>query len=237
MSIQTGLLRLVEHSRGIEREFLADLTQAEREAVGSDTAWTAKDLVAHLAEWRRRGAEEIEAARRGETVGEIEEIDPLNREIFDGHRHLTWDQVLDLSERAWESFSTAVGETTDDLLRSTDLTQSRRPIWRRLTVDAANHPALHLSEYARAHGRPQRASRWMEGLTPKLLDLDASNEWHGAVHYNLACHYALAGQAEEALASLETALRLRPDLREWSTQDPDLASLRGHSRFQPLPGG
>jgi len=57
------------------------------------------------------------------------------------------------------------------------------------------------------------------------------------VRYNLACCYALAGQAEKAMDALREALRLAPDLTEWSKQDPDLVSLRERPDYQSLYGG
>ena len=57
------------------------------------------------------------------------------------------------------------------------------------------------------------------------------------MRYNLACCYALAGQAEKAMDALREALRLAPDLTEWSKQDTDLVSLRERPDYQSLYGG
>jgi tetratricopeptide (TPR) repeat protein len=48
----------------------------------------------------------------------------------------------------------------------------------------------------------------------------------GVVQYNLACHYALAGETETAIKKLREALELNPELAEWSKEDSDLASIR-----------
>jgi len=45
-------------------------------------------------------------------------------------------------------------------------------------------------------------------------------------HYDLACYYALAGEAEKALAALETALDKGFCDFEWLGRDPDLEALR-----------
>jgi tetratricopeptide (TPR) repeat protein len=55
-----------------------------------------------------------------------------------------------------------------------------------------------------------------------------------SVAYNVACLYALEGQPERALDSLEQAFRAGFGGREWIAHDPDLDSLRGHPRFQRL---
>jgi len=74
----------------------------------------------------------------------------------------------------------------------------------------------------------------MERLSPLLLAVDPSGEWHGVVHYNLACHYAQSGHPQAALEELQRSLDLNPGLRQWSKQDPDLASLHGNPVFGAL---
>jgi hypothetical protein len=56
----------------------------------------------------------------------------------------------------------------------------------------------------------------------------------GEALYNLACFYAVSGQADRALALLPEALRLRPDLIEWSKEDTDLVSLHSLPGYQAL---
>ena len=48
------------------------------------------------------------------------------------------------------------------------------------------------------------------------------------------CAYALAGQKDKAIAKLGQALRLQPDLTEWSQQDPDFASIREDAAYLAL---
>lgn len=62
-----------------------------------------------------------------------------------------------------------------------------------------------------------------------------------ALHYNMACSYALLGEEERALDYLartfESSVRsegARARQREWARDDPDLVSLREHPRFVEL---
>lgn len=81
-----------------------------------------------------------------------------------------------------------------------------------------------------------RAGRGDEART-LLREVQPSPE----LHYNLACTWALLGEADQALAWLErelaqlggseTALRRQKD---WAREDPDLSSLRDDSRFRAL---
>jgi len=54
------------------------------------------------------------------------------------------------------------------------------------------------------------------------------------VRYNVACLYALHGERELALTTLEECVRLGFGNLEWFERDPDLASLRGDPRFVAL---
>jgi hypothetical protein len=64
--------------------------------------------------------------------------------------------------------------------------------------------------------------------------LDPSSSWQGTARYNLACHYALIGEAEKAIDGLREALELNPRLTDWSKEDPDFAPLREDPRYMAL---
>jgi tetratricopeptide (TPR) repeat protein len=54
------------------------------------------------------------------------------------------------------------------------------------------------------------------------------------LHYNLACYWSLAGNAEKALDELATALDLEPRLRALIADESDFDSLRGNPAFERL---
>lgn len=54
------------------------------------------------------------------------------------------------------------------------------------------------------------------------------------VFYNLACSFALTGSADQAIESLEAAVRFGYDEPEHMSKDPDLESLHGDERFKKL---
>ena len=54
------------------------------------------------------------------------------------------------------------------------------------------------------------------------------------IHYNLACSFALLGQAEEALKALEQAIEFGYHDFDYLQRDPDLESLRGDPRYAAL---
>ncbi len=75
------------------------------------------------------------------------------------------------------------------------------------------------------------AERFREPLDPKaalelMADARARFPDHVGVLYSTACWEALDGRAEDAWATLQRALELEPQVREWAKRDDDLASLR-----------
>ncbi|HEX5269658.1 MAG TPA: tetratricopeptide repeat protein, partial [Gemmataceae bacterium] len=76
-------------------------------------------------------------------------------------------------------------------------------------------------------GEPGRGVEWAR----RALAIEPDD--HNTL-YNVACVYALAGRADEALACLEGSARHGTGHRGWFENDPDLASLRGDPRFQAL---
>ncbi len=73
-------------------------------------------------------------------------------------------------------------------------------------------------------GRYEEAKRLLlEGLEAKPGD--------GAILYNLACAEALAGEQDEALGHLASAVAADPHLLESARTDEDLASIRDDPRF------
>lgn len=53
-------------------------------------------------------------------------------------------------------------------------------------------------------------------------------------YYDLACYLTLAGEFPEALASIETAIKLEPRFKSMATGDSDLDGLRSFPEFQQL---
>jgi len=76
-------------------------------------------------------------------------------------------------------------------------------------------------------GRKEEGLAWAERA--RAIDPDDPG-----VIYNVACLFALEGQADSAIDCLEQALRAGFGAGDWVAHDPDLDSLRGLPRFQRL---
>jgi adenylate cyclase len=98
-----------------------------------------------------------------------------------------------------------------------------------LELNPDDNRALNMGAFALLRlGEREEAMEWMEASVKKA-PMDT------VVHYNAACLYALAGNAEKALDCLENCqLRVGSLNREWLQHDSDLDSIRDHPRFAEL---
>ena len=236
MEIKAKLVDLLQRAHEEERTFFASLSNDECSAMGTPECWSVKDVVAHLAEWKARMGQRLAAARRNETPPKYDDVDKANSEIFEQYRHQPWNDVLKALERAHgELVEQTRAMLEDDLVDAERFPwQEGRPLWRSIVGSGCSHPVQHLAQLYLERGERDDATRIQETAAEWLASLDDSPGWQGVTIYNLACHYALCGEREKAIAKLGEALQLNPDLVEWSKQDPDLASIREEPAYRSL---
>jgi non-specific serine/threonine protein kinase len=75
--------------------------------------------------------------------------------------------------------------------------------------------------------QPRRSMDWAE----RALALEGEEP---QVLYNVACVYALLGEADRAVDCLQKSMTHGWGQREWMKHDPDLAAVRDHPRFRAL---
>jgi hypothetical protein len=236
MSRQSQIMELLHHVLEEERAFVAGMSEAERAETGTETHWSAQDVLAHIAEWKERQARRIELSERGEDLPSTNDIDNANRMIFEAHHQKKWDEITVLLEHANEHLRRIVQTLPDAALDQTDRYpwQNGAPLWRRIVGNGVSHPVTHMSAYDQEHGRSEQADSRQEKTAQLLLNLDSDPQWHGIVIYNLACHHALGGRKHAAVAGLKQALEFNPGLLEWSREDPDFASIRQEPIYQAI---
>jgi tetratricopeptide (TPR) repeat protein len=239
MELKARLTDLLQRAYDEEQALVARLTVDERSATGSLERWSAKDMVAHLVEWKARTGQRLAATARNEPPPTYDDIDQANAEIFEEHRHQTWADLLDKSQRAHEELVEGLQAIPDDDLVDPNRFpwQSGRPLWREIASNGYSHPLTHIAQFYVERGEREYATQTQETAAHLLRALDDSPSWHGIILYNLACHYATSGQKEKAIDGLRQSLRLNPDLTEWSQQDPDFASIREEPAYRSLYSG
>ncbi len=237
MKLKSKLIELIEQASEEEQALFARLSEDERSVRGEPDRWSAKDTIAHLAAWKTRLAENLGAATRGKTPVRDEDYEAVNAKVFEENRDRSWSEILVEAAKASRQLVEHVEKTSEAELRGTETLpwQGERPLWRVIVGTGTIHPlAMHLGPLLVERGEKEYATQLQEAAAKLLSELDESQSWQGTVRYNLACHYALAGETETAIEKLREALELNPELTEWSKEDADLASIREEPGYKAL---
>lgn len=237
MSLQARLLDILRYMRDQHLSFGDHFTDDERAVVGTYEAWTAKDNLFHNMVWAARLIADVETFEGGDPWPQHpydHDFEDSNRAIFDQHQHQSWDEVHTLIRDTYARAEAYLNRASEDSLRIVPEVRNQ-PIWRAIMGNFATHPMIHLWEYLRLHGKVDvLESLFGEAFSAQLLAVDDSGDWQGTTLYNLACIHALSGRVPQALEELGKALRLNPNLVEWSKTDPDLVSLRDEPAYRAL---
>jgi hypothetical protein len=234
-SMKAKLINLLHEARTAEQQFIAELSDDERNQEGQPDRWATKDIVSHMTYWQECQVHRLEAASAGKIPDDFADYNKLNGENFEAHRHDSWQQVTERLNNTFDSLLSAVQK-----LSEADLNDGSRFPWtegrtlnRSIVGNSYSHPVQHFCDYYVSHGQPERAIQAQEALSEKLSSL-GDETVHAEALYNLACAYALSGQSQKALNLLPEAFRLSPPLIAWSLQDTDLVSLREEPAFKAL---
>lgn len=236
MGIKDATVQLIERGYQQEQALIAGLSEQERAITGTLEQWSAKDVIAHCATWKDRLAQNLLAVSQGRAPSRAEDFDQANAEIFTENQNKSWEEVLRCAKDACQSLIERINAMSEDELKSSDILpwQEERAFWRLAVGNAYSHPLMHLAEYYTKRGEKQCATELVEGMAEALLGLDADPAWQGVVKYNLACHYSLVGEKARAISGLRTALRLNPELTEWSKQDADFNNIREDAEYRVI---
>lgn len=234
--VQQALLGLLERANAAQRAWIAGLGDAEQNTAGTAEEWSAKDILAHITFWEQVTCERLAAARSGAEPRDLGDFQPINERIFEERRAQPWEQVRADSEQTYAALTEQVRAIDEQTL-----TDPQRFAWangRALTASILGngfwHPLEHVARFYTANGDPERAADLLDRAVVREKALEQLPSDRGAALYNLACFYATTAQADRALPLLPEALRLRPDLVEWSKEDSDLDTLRDMPAFKAL---
>jgi hypothetical protein len=233
--MKSELTELLKKGYQVEKEFVATLSDEERNAEGTFEHWSAKDIIAHNAYWRKQHAEDVLAVLAGKTPTHVDD-DQINPEVYSQYKDQSWEDVDTLVETSLKRMGEAIASISeDDLLRDDFYPwEQGRPLWREIVVNIYTHPVIHMSEWHIKRGNPARAAEMYQEMTRELASLDDSPDWQGTIRYNNACSFSLLGDKETAINELREALKLNPGLTEWSRQDSDFEPIRGEAGYQAL---
>jgi len=231
--LKTRLIQLLELGRSFQQQFIADLDPAARTAAGTWEDWSVKDELAHIIAWQLNTLARLAALLHDEPVPDFSDYQAINRSIYDTNRDRTLAEIVAEGDRAYTDFTALIQSLSDDdLARPFYYSEEKSTtLMSQIAGNCLEHPVLHYADYFRRHGDLTKALQVYETSVAAVADWP---EQYGAARYNLACFYALNGQVEQAIVALSEALRLRPDLVDWSKQDTDLVALRDNAAYQAL---
>lgn len=219
----TGLIGLAATE---EQRLAAAADPAER---GSAECWAAVPVIAHNTEFRQQQVTRLRAVRAGATPPEFAEADHESAALY---AELSARPAGAVAAAGWTSAGDLLTEVTQvsdgDLLDPGRNPWLRgRQLWLQVIVRGFWHPAGHLGEYYVRHGQAGEAVALAEHAVAAAGYLSAPAQARGMASYNLACAFTAAGRLDAAVAALDAAVALNPDLRANAGRDPDLAALRG----------
>jgi hypothetical protein len=219
---RTGLVDALNASRSAERDVLAGLDPAERDAPAPDGGWSAKDIQAHLAAWKRHQVERMAAIREGRDEPPAEsETDAVNARLHAERADWPWDRVLEDAEDVSSAFVAEVGGASDATLALDRISGT-------ILGNGPEHALTHLSSIAARAGATAQ-SRVLE-LSDVMVAIIDRGGWPSRAsayaRYNLACYHALAGNLDVARSLLRQALPGQESLRTFAPTDDDLIALR-----------
>ena len=239
MSLNTRLADLLHHMRDLHLTLADHLTDEERTVVGTEAYWSAKDTLFHSMVWADFHLGRLHAFDRDGVWPEREDggdFDQSNREIFEAYQHKTWDEARAMIRDSYAQADAYLERASEDDLKVEIEFEGRSwARWRVIAADHVMHPVMHLLDYLHRHDHDDVLMELFgESFSERLLAVSDDPGWRGPTLYNLACTYALSGFSQPAIEKLKEALRLAPDLVEWSKEDSDLDSLRDDPACQAL---
>ena len=233
VDLKTRLIQLLDLSRTFQQQLIADLGPEARQANGTWEDWSIKDDLAHIIAWQFNAVARIVALQHAEPVPDFSDYHAINRMIYDTNHDRTLAEIAADGDRAYADLVSLIASTVEaDLTRPLYYAAEKSTsVAAQIMGNGFEHPIAHYADYYRRRGNLAQATQVYEAGVAAVADLP---EWYGTARYNLACFYALTGQLKRAVAELSEALHLRPDLREWSQQDTDLAALHELDAYQAL---
>lgn len=218
------LLALIELGRRKEAEVL--LPHVDDSEPPKPGEWTVKDTVAHLMSWRHEYVGEFNTVLIGTPPPVVDDDDNVTNAAFYAQtHHLPATTILESAAHSWDALSSAVQACTEDQLQGPRPGHPQIKLWMMVPQVAVDHIADHIGYWYADHGDPaaeEAAAMWRYDANVQSFDDDRRR---GIEEYMLGRFYATHGRREEAASRLDTALKLRPDLRKFAQEDPELKGL------------
>ena len=198
-----------------------------------DSLWSAKDHLAHLAWWRNRAADTLNAARTGRDVPAPVDETERNAQTYMEHKDRSAAEIKEEARASWDRLEQAVEACSEEELIKPHPVQPDRPLW-----DSASGNYAHLGNHLMFWHMDSNREKAAESAAMWAYEVDGNifgtPKTQAYAAYNLACFYARAGSRDRALPLLRHGFEGAPNLVDYARTDPDLESIRNDPRFMEL---
>ncbi len=228
------LIGLLDYARDETEKFYAALPESERLANGTWETWAPKDFLAHFTFWQYQSVAVLNALDAAPP--EEPPFEERNRANWLNNETRAYADIYADYTRAMNELRAGV-ETKSDTELSEPQHFPRLPngsLQGNILGNAYSHTLAHIAELYSKRNSGTAGYALQEEATQKVIAFDPSPRAKGTALYNLACAYALAGNAGRTVELLREAFPLRPDLVEFSKEDGDFNLVRDVPEFQAL---
>ncbi len=222
-SILDALVHHVRSTRQAERDIFGALDPAVRDRPMRPGDWSPKDHQAHLSAWKARQADRFAAIRNGrEPLVDEREDDVVNAELHATRADWAWPDVEREADEISQRLESEIAAMDPDVLAANE---------RLIGGTFGNGPFHAITHFgwlteAGVGVDESRLDAFMDEQEQQLRGEALAERDRGTGLYNLACAHALAGRLDRARSLLREGFALRPDMREFAAEDPDLEELR-----------
>ena len=150
--LREALLQLLEDAWVREQRLIEALPTRERTRRGASDNWSCRDVVAHIAAWRRQAATQLTHVGRGGT-GFAVEIQAFNNKTFLEHQGESWTTIKRVARLSYLALRAQTEQLSDDhLRRPAGLSGLNWSPWELIKVDGYDHPMRHIASLYRSFG-------------------------------------------------------------------------------------
>lgn len=238
LPVKPIVLDLLQQGHHDEASWEQELTESERDTIGTPHLWSAKDHVIHRTFGRQNLIQVVTAIQQLQEVPPREKInDATNDELFTEYRLRPWTAIHTESERVYADLITLVEHLSEDELMDTQRFTAAfwtagnggQPLYVAFLAYCYEHGLEHLVQYYSDRNDLSRAIAIRERCVDRVIQVEVPAWVKGWFLYNLAGFYAQQNQLENAATRLQAAVAYNPRLQAHAKSDPDLAALHDPS--------
>jgi tetratricopeptide (TPR) repeat protein len=205
------------------------------EQKGSQNEWMTRDDVIHCSFYINQFADRL-AWPRDHAKEDGNDYLKVNDEVWEKHQTESWQEALQMLENACRALIGALQPLSDEELNDDDTFtwMGEQSVAKYIPGLVFVHGMMHIQYAYMREGMSDAAVESADKTYKVIEQLDSSDVARGRNLYNKACSYTLAGRSADAIPMVVEAVKMAPNLLEWSKQDSDLDSLRDDPQFKTI---